>query len=223
MNTLVESMLDPGNAVYDTVVDAGDGWMYEIKAGQTFRIVDLEGNQAVDTIFFDAADPSDRYSAQDTIREQGGIYLTSGTKLLSLSGHTLLTITADTCGRHDTLGGACAAESNMVRYAIEKRSMHNCRDTFMRQISHYGHDYSKRDVGQNINFFMNVPVTPEGGLTFEDGVSAPGKYVEMKAERDVVCLISNCPQLNNPCNAYNPTPVRLLIWNQTAESLVSGQ
>jgi len=213
MNTMTESKLDPGDAIYDQIIDAGDGWMHEIKAGEFFRIVDLEGNQAVDTIFFDAQNPGDRYSAQDTLCQQNCIYLTTGTKLLSLKGNTLLTITADTCGRHDTLGGACAAESNMVRYALEKRSMHNCRDTFMRQIAYYGGSYGKRDVGHNINFFMNVPVTPEGGLTFAEGVSAPGKYVEMQAERDVVCLISNCPQLNNPCNAYNPTPVRLLIWD----------
>lgn len=209
---LTESPLDPTRAIYDHVIPAGDGWMHLIQKGQTLRIVDLEGNQAVDTIFYNAADPADRYSAQDTIREQGAVYLTTGTRLISLEGHTLLTLTADTCGRHDTLGGACAAESNMVRYAIEKRSMHNCRDTFMLQIAEYG-GYAKADVGANINFFMNVPVTPEGGLTFEDGVSAPGKYVEMRAEMDVVCLISNCPQLNNPCNAYNPTPVRVLIWD----------
>ncbi len=211
---LTESPLNPATAVLDQVIPAGDGWMHEIKKGQTFRIVDLEGNQAVDTIFYNAANPTDRYSAQDTLREQGNIYLTTGTQLLSTEGNVLLTITADTCGRHDTLGGACAAESNMVRYALEKRSMHNCRDTFMLQIAQYGRGYTKRDVGANINFFMNVPVTPEGGLTFEDGVSAPGKYVEMRAEIDVVCLISNCPQLNNPCNAYNPTPVRVLIWDE---------
>jgi uncharacterized protein len=211
---LTESPLDPATAVLDQVIPAGDGWMHEIKKGQTFRIVDLEGNQAVDTVFYNAANPADRYSAHDTIRTQNGIYLTTGTQLLSTEGHVLLTITADTCGRHDTLGGACAAESNMVRYAIEKRSMHNCRDTFMLQIAQFGRGYTKRDVGANINFFMNVPVTPEGGLTFEDGVSSPGKYVEMRAEMDVVCLISNCPQLNNPCNAYNPTPVRVLIWDE---------
>jgi len=210
---LTESPLDPSKAILDHVIPAGDGWMHEIKTGQTFRIVDLEGNQAVDTVFYNAANPADRYSAHDTIRAQNGIYLTTGTQLLSTEGHTLLTITADTCGRHDTLGGACAAESNMVRYALEKRSMHNCRDTFMLQIAQYGRGYTKRDVGANINFFMNVPVTSEGGLTFEDGVSSPGKYVEMRAEMDVVCLISNCPQLNNPCNAYNPTPVRVLIWD----------
>src|SRR4051812_30008913 len=106
MSTLVytESPLDPAHAVYDFTLPAGDGWMYEIKQGQTFRIVDLEGNQAVDTLFYNAHDMSDRYSAQDTIRAQGGIYLTTGTELISSEGHTLLTITADTCGRHDTLG-----------------------------------------------------------------------------------------------------------------------
>jgi urea carboxylase-associated protein 1 len=156
---------------------------------------------------------SDRYSAQDPIRQQRSLYLTTGTKLMSSEGNVLLTITADTCGRHDTIGGACAAESNQVRYAIEKRPMHSCRDTFMKIITEWGKGVTKCDITHNINFFMNVPVTPTGGLSFEDGVSAGGRYVEMRAEMDVICLISNCPQLNNPCNAYNPTPVRLLIWD----------
>lgn len=213
MSTLVESPLDPAHAVYDLTLPAGEGWMHEIKKGQTFRIVDLEGNQAVDILFYNAADPAERYSAVDTIREQGAIYLTTGSVLLSTELNPLLTITADTCGRHDTLGGACAAESNMVRYAIEKRYMHNCRDTFLLQLAATEGRYTKRDLTSNVNFFMNVPVTPEGRLTFEDGISEAGKYVEMRAEMDVVALISNCPQLNNPCNAYNPTPVRLLIWD----------
>jgi urea carboxylase-associated protein 1 len=120
---------------------------------------------------------------------------------------------ADTCGRHDTLGGACAAESNQVRYALEKKHMHSCRDTFLLELQTHLEPMTKRDIPANINFFMNVPVTPDGGLTFEDGVSGPGRYVELLAERDVTLLISNCPQLNNPCNAYNPTPVRVLIWD----------
>lgn len=209
---VIEGSLDPARSVYDHIILAGEGWMHEIKAGQTLRIVDLEGNQAVDTIFYSAANPSERYSATDTIREQGNIYLTTGTRLVSSEGRTMLTIVADTCGRHDTLGGACAAESNMVRYALEKRSMHSCRDTFLKQFAEFGSGYSKRDLVSNINFFMNVPVTPDGKLTFADGISEAGKFVEMRAEMDVVCLISNCPQLNNPCNAYNPTPVRVLIW-----------
>jgi urea carboxylase-associated protein 1 len=210
---LTESKLDPAKAVYDFKLLAGDGWMHEIKRGQTFRIVDLEGNQAVDTLFYNAHDMSDRYSAQDTIREQGGIYLTTGTKLMSSEGNVLATIVADTCGRHDTLGGACAAESNQVRYALDKRFMHSCRDTFMLQIARWGCGVTKCDITHNINFFMNVPVTPDGGLTFADGISGAGKYVELTARMDVIVLISNCPQLNNPCNAYNPTPIEVLIWD----------
>ena len=215
MSTLVytESSLDPSNAVYDLTLPAGDGWIHEIRKGQVFRIVDLEGNQAVDTLFYNAHDMSERYSAQDTIREQGGIYLTTGTRLMSSECNVLATIVADTCGRHDTIGGACAAESNQVRYAIDKRWMHSCRDTFLLALSKWGHGTTKCDITHNINFFMNVPVTAEGGLSFEDGVSAGGRYVEMRAEMDLIGLISNCPQLNNPCNAYNPTPVRLLIWD----------
>jgi urea carboxylase-associated protein 1 len=210
--TLKQSELGESRAVFDHVVESGLGFSRRIARGQTLRIVDLEGNQAVDTLFFDADDPSDRYSAVDTIREQGNVYLTTGTRLISSEGNLLLTIVADTCGRHDTLGGACAAESNQVRYALEKKFMHNCRDTFLLEIQTRLESMGKRDITHNINFFMNVPVTPEGGLTFEDGVSGPGRYVELRAERDVTLLISNCPQLNNPCNAYNPTPIRVLIW-----------
>lgn len=209
-----ESKFDPRDAIAREVVKAGDYWLKEIKAGQTLRILDLEGNQAADTLFYSAADPSERYSAMDTIREQGNLYLTVGSQLRSNLNNVMLEITADTCGRHDTLGGACATESNTVRYALEKRCMHACRDSWMLALAE--HEYlgiSKRDITHNINFFMNVPVTVDGGLTFADGISAPGKYVEMQAKMDVIVLISNCPQLNNPCNAYNPTPIELLIWN----------
>jgi urea carboxylase-associated protein 1 len=210
--SLIESRLDPRQARFDEVLEAGKGWTKTLAKGDFFRIVDLEGNQAVDTLFYDARDASERYSAVDTIREQGNIYLTTGSRLLSNEGNALLTIVADTCGRHDTLGGACAAESNQVRYALEKKFMHSCRDNFLITMACSKCGMSKRDLGPNINFFMNVPVTPDGKLTFEDGISAPGRYVELRAETDVRVLISNCPQLNNPCNAYNPTPVRLLGW-----------
>ncbi len=211
--TLKESTLEPATAVYDEILPAGRGWSREISRGQVFRIVDLEGNQAVDTLFFNARNPEERYSAVDTIRGQRNIYLTTGTMLMSNDGRLLLTIVADTCGRHDTLGGACSAESNQVRYALDKKYMHNCRDSFLLELARLGRGMGKRDLPSNINFFMNVPVTMEGGLSFADGVSAPGRYVEMRAEMDVLALISNCPQLNNPCNGYNPTPVRLLIWD----------
>lgn len=213
---LVESKLNSDLAVINEVCAAGEPWVKEIKKGQIFRIVDLEGNQAVDTLFYNAHDATERYSASDTVCRQHKLYLTTGSKLYSNFGNVMLTIIADTCGRHDTVGGACAAESNTTRYALDKYPMHSCRDNFLHALAHdpvcERLGMSKRDIPANINFFMNVPVTEAGNLEFADGVSAPGKYVEMQAEMDVVVLISNCPQLNNPCNAYNPTPIRLLIW-----------
>jgi len=204
----------PDQATLRQVIDAGDYYIGRVNAGQTLRILDLEGNQAADTLFYNADDPGERYSAMDTIREQGNVYLTSGSVLRSNENNPMLEIVADTCGRHDTLGGACATESNTVRYDLEKRCMHACRDSWMLAIAErpeFG--IGKRDISHNINFFMNVPVTEDGGLTFEDGISAPGKYVELTAKMDVVVLISNCPQLNNPCNGYNPTAVELLVWD----------
>lgn len=212
-SSLTESRLKPEDASSDEIVRAGDAWLKDLRQGQTLRILDLEGNQAVDTLFYNAHDPAERYSAMDTIRAQNNLYLTTGSKLISSDGNIMLSITADTCGRHDTLGGACSAESNQVRYALDKRNMHNCRDSFLSALAVSGLHMTKRDLTSNINFFMNVPVTTEGGLTFEDGISAAGRYVELCAEMDVTVLVSNCPQVNNPCNAYNPTPVRMLIWD----------
>jgi urea carboxylase-associated protein 1 len=211
--SLRESALDPVSAHFDEVLTSGRGFTRELSAGQVLRIVDLEGNQAVDTLFYNARDLDERYSATDTMRAQRSLYLTTGTRLLSGEGRTMLQIVADTCGRHDTVGGACSAESNQVRYGLDKKFMHNCRDSFLVALSRYGRGMSKRDLSSNINFFMNVPVTPEGALSFQDGVSGPGRYVELRAEMEILVLISNCPQLNNPCNAYNPTPIRLLVWN----------
>jgi len=211
--SLRASSHDPGRAVLDEVVLAGDAWLGRLQAGQVFRIVDLEGNQAVDTLFYNAHDVSERYSATETVRSQRGLYLTTGSALKSNLNRTLLTIVADTCGRHDTLGGACSAESNTVRYGHDKRGMHACRDSFLLAAAKAEVPLDKHDLTCNINFFMNVPVTPDGRLTFEDGISAGGKYVEMRADMDVLCLISNCPQLNNPCNGYDPTPVRVLVWD----------
>ena len=209
-----ESGLSLAAARQRTVINSGDYFFQTMKEGETLRIVDLEGNQAADVLFFNAEDPSERYSMSDTLREQAAIYLTAGTVLKTNLNRDLLEIVADTCGRHDTLGGACATESNTVRYDLEKRGMHACRDSWMLAIGEreeFG--LSKEDIGHNINFFMNVPVTPDGGLQFADGISAPGKYVELKAKMDTLILISNCPQLNNPCNAYNPTPIEVVFWS----------
>lgn len=210
---LQESPLSPDQAVLRHRQPAGEPWFTELRQGQTLRIVDLEGNQAVDVIFYARHDAAEHYSATETLLRQGGIYLTTGSVLASNLGRPMLTIVADTCGRHDTLGGACAAESNTVRYALQKKFMHSCRDNYVLALQNADVGLGKRDLVPNVNFFMNVPVTAEGELCFADGVSAPGKYVELRAEMDLYMLVSNCPQLNNPCNAYAPTPVEFLVWD----------
>ncbi|MFI5709248.1 urea amidolyase associated protein UAAP2 [Kribbella sp. NPDC051620] len=199
-----------GLAALDVTVAAGDGALVPVPAGGRLRIVDLHGNQAVDTLLYDAAEVANRYSAFDTMRAQGAVFLTTGSRLLSTRLDELAVITDDTCGRHDTVGGACSQESNVIRYGEHTRHQHACRQTFLRYGAAAG--IGQRELGHNINFFMNVPVTPSGGLKFDDGLSAPGKYVELTASRDVLVLISNCPQINNPCNGWNPTPVQLLGW-----------
>ena len=207
------SKLKAGSAVYNEIVPAGEAWIHEIKAGQIFRIVAIGSSQAVDTLFYCAWDTTERYSAQDTIVAQRNVYLKTGTKLMSNLGRPMLTILGDSFGRHDTLTGACAAQSNQVRYGLEKRYMHNCRDNFLAAVASWRTSLDKRDLSANINFFLHVPVSPEGKLTFAESDNEPGRYVEMRAEMDVIALVSNCPQLNNACNGYNPTPIRVMIWD----------
>jgi len=210
---LTESPRHTETANLRATVNAGDYWVYRLQEGQTLRITDLEGNQAADTLFYNADDTAERYSVTDTLRGQRNVFLTSGSVLRSNEDRPMLEIVADTCGRHDTLGGACATESNTVRYSLEKRHMHACRDSWLLAVAqHPEYGLTRRDITHNINFFMNVPVTQEGGLQFADGISAPGKYVELVAKMNVLVLISNCPQLNNPCNGYNPTPIEVAVW-----------
>ncbi len=195
--------------VLDEVHPPGEPWTGVVRRGQRLRITDLEGTQAVDTLFYNAADRSERYSAADTIRAQRGIFLTKGSVLLSSEERPMLEVVDDTCGRHDTVGGACSAESNTCRFGHHTRYMHNCRDNFLVALARHG--MGKRDLVPNINFFMHVPVTNDGRLDIVDGISRPGDHIELVAEMDVLVVISNCPQLNNPCNGWNPTPIRLTV------------
>lgn len=201
--------------VLSEVCPAGEAWMGEVKKGQYFRIIDLEGNQAVDTLFISAENPNERYSATDTVAQNKRLYLEKGITLYSNTGRAMANIYDDNCGRHDTLGGACSCESNTVRYAHETYPMHSCRNNFMYALAQHPlaekYALNVRHIGPNINFFMNVPVSADGQLKFDDGISAPGKYVEIQAHMDLIVLISNCPQLNNPCNAYNPTQIQLIV------------
>lgn len=198
-----------GTVVLDEVVPARAPWSHVVRAGQTLRIIDLEGNQAVDCLLYRADDPVERYSSCETIVAQRNIFLTTGTRLLSNEGNVLMTITDDTCGRHDTSGGACSQESNTLRYGHHTKHQHACVDNFLHD--HLARSMGKRDMVSNINWFMNVPVEADGALGIVDGLSAPGKHVDLRAEVDTLVVVSNCPQVNNPCNGFDPTPVRMIV------------
>ncbi len=190
-------------------VDRRAPWSGVVPAGNSLTIVDLEGNQAVDCLLYVADDPIERYSAPDTMAAQRNVFLVAGSTLLTTEGRPLMTITATTCERHDTLGGACSKESNTLRYGHHTYGQHACVENFVHEHQRWGLD--KRDIQSNINWFMNVPVDPDGSLGIVDGISAPGLSVTLRAELDTLVIISNCPQINNPCNGFDPTPVELVI------------
>ncbi|MBI1734121.1 MAG: DUF1989 domain-containing protein [Candidatus Rokubacteria bacterium] len=191
----------------DTVVPPGTGWARVVTRGQRLRIVDLEGKQAVDFLCYNAAQPEERYNAADTMKYAGTIFLTTGHGIYSDRGRRLFTIVGDTCGRHDTIGGCCSAESNMLRYG--KPGPANCRDTFVATLARFG--LGRKDVVANLNFFMNVPVEPDGRMALVEGLSKPGDHVELEAEMEVLAVISNCAQLYNPVNGFTPTPIRVVV------------
>jgi urea carboxylase-associated protein 1 len=192
-----------------TVVPAKSGWSGWVEKGQALSIVDLEGNQAVDFLVYNAHNTDERYSAADTITAQGNIFLTTGSVLMSNEHNPLMTVIEDTCGRHDTIGGACSKESNTLRYGHHTRPQHACVENFLAEGAKWG--LGKRDLVSNVNWYMNVPVEPDGTLGIVDGISSPGLKVVLRADTDVLVLISNCPQVNNPCNGFDPTPIELVI------------
>lgn len=198
-----------GDVVLDEVVPGRAPWNHIVRKGQILRIVDLEGNQAVDFLAYGLDDDAERYSAADTIVAQRNIFLVVGTVLMSNEGRPMMTIVADSVGRHDTIGGACSCESNTLRYGHHTKHQHACVENFL--VANSGWDRGKRDMVSNINWFMNVPVDTDGTLGIVDGISAPGLHVDLRAEMDLVAVVSNCPQINNPCNGFNPTPVRMVI------------
>ena len=193
----------------DQVVAARVPWSGVVRKGQVLRIIDLESQQAVDALFYNAHAYHERYSAQDTLVNQGAAYIGKGGRLFSNEGNVLMTVVEDTCGRHDTLAGACSCESNTVRFGHETKYMHACRENFLLEVEKYG--MSKRDIVNNVNFFMNVPIMQNGELVIDDGLSAPGGFVDLRAEMDTLVVVSNCPQVNNPCNGFTPTPIRVVI------------
>lgn len=191
----------------EKVISPGGHWSGIVKRSETLRLVDLKGRQAIDFLCYNAHDPSERYNAADTMKINGSLFIGKGTKIYSGMGNVLFTVTDDTCGKHDTIGGCCSKESNRVRYGIE--SGPNCRDNFLAALGEHG--LGMKDIVANINFFMYVPIGQDGEMAIAPGHSKPGDRIDLRAEMDVLAVLSNCPQVHNPANDYNPTPIQVEI------------
>ena len=198
----------PGRVIEDVTVQPAEHWARVVPQGSRVRFIDLEGKQAIDFLAYNAHDPSERYNAADTMKYAGTIFLTKGHGIYTDMGRKLFTIVEDTCGRHDTIGGCCSAESNQLRYTDANTP--NCRDTFLKGLAEHG--LGKKDIVANLNFFMNVPIDQDGAMALVEGYSQPGDLVELQAEMDTLAVVSNCPQTRNPVNAFNPTPIRIIVW-----------
>ncbi|WP_082145826.1 DUF1989 domain-containing protein [Microvirga massiliensis] len=205
---LEQALRIPGDVIADEEIAAGGYYTATLGSSEHLRIIDLEGQQAVDFLCYDASDYENRYNAANTIKMNRSIYVGKGFKLYSDRADVLMTVSEDTVGSHDTIGGCCSSETNYLRYGIENTP--SCRNNFIAALAEHG--MGSRDIPANLNFFMYVPVGPDGATEIVEGRSEPGDFVELVAERDVLIAISNCPQVFNPCNGWNPTPIRVIHW-----------
>ena len=201
--------LADGAVLLDEVVPARAPWSAVVSRGDILTIVDVGGNQSGDCLLYNAHDTDERYSVPDTIAWSGNVYVHTGTILRSNQGNPLATVVANEIDRQDTIGGACGKESNTLRYGHHTAAEHGCRENFLAEAAKYG--MGARDIVSNLNWFMNVPIEADGTLGIVDGISGPGKRVAFRAEMDILVLVSNCPQMNNPCNDFNPTPLRMIV------------
>ncbi len=198
-----------GAAIHeDTVVPACAPWSARIQKGDHLRLIDLEGRQAVDFLCYNAADPADRYNAANTIKLNNNIYLGAGCVLWSLRARKMMTIVEDTCGSHDTLYGCCSIEIDEVRFG--KTKTRGCQSNFEAELAKYG--LGAKDMAANVNFFMYVPVAADGAVAIAEGLSKAGDYVDLRAEMDLLVVISNCPERDNPAAGGEPTPVRAIVY-----------
>ncbi|WP_230672809.1 urea amidolyase associated protein UAAP2 [Rathayibacter sp. Leaf248] len=204
---------DHGTEIHRETVAARAPWSRLLRAGEVLVIVDVDGNQAVDFLAYDAVDHT-AYSAPATLQAQSSVYLTAGSVLRDAEHRPLLSVIATDVERHDTLGGACSKESNTLRYGFHTYSQHACAENFVAELSRYG--MGKRDQVSNVNWFMNVPVDPDGALGIVDGISSPGLSVTLRAERDTLVVVSNCPQINNPCNGFDPSRAEMIVFDGVA-------
>ncbi len=192
----------------DVIVPAREPWSTKMRKGEILRIIDLEGQQAVDFLCYNADDSTDRYNAANTIKLNGNIYLGKDSGVWSVRARKLMTFVEDTCGSHDTLYGCCSVEIDDVRFG--KNNGRGCQGNFEAELAKHG--LGAKDVVANINLFMYVPVETNGDVAIAPGISKAGDYVDLRAEIDVLAVLSNCPEALNNAAGFQPTPIRVIVY-----------
>jgi urea carboxylase-associated protein 1 len=192
------------------IIDPGGHWAGVVRKGETLTIVDSKGGQGVDFLCYNADQPEERYHAPNTLKAALTLKLTTGHTLYSDDARPIFTITGDTFNGHDTIGGCCSEVSNEMLYGVAGTS--GCRENFLKGLESFG--LSRRDIVPNINFFCDVPVDNDRALNdtvFVPSKAQAGARVTLRAEMNALAVISNCPQVNNPCNHGNPTEIEIRI------------
>jgi urea carboxylase-associated protein 2 len=204
--------VDPASVLWDERIGGGGYAARRLPRGSRLRITDLDGDACAGLVVHNARRPEERLNIADTVKLQWNAYLGPGKLLLSDQGRVLLTILADTAGVNDTLCGTSTAARNRARYGSGDNfgSAPNGRDRFVLALAKHG--LGRRDLPQNVNLFKGVRVEEDGSLAFLGDRSAPGAFVELRAELDVLISVVNVPHVLDPRPDYTATPLRCTAW-----------
>lgn len=201
----------PGEVVWDEVLEAKGHTGFELAKGQSLRMEDVEGQQALDVIFYNAHNKQEKFWAAHTAKLNGTIYITKGHVLYSDLANPMATITEDTVGVNDVICGSCSYALDVLRYG-EDRASQGCMDNFEAAIKPYG--LGRQDIPMCLNVFLDYPVGDGGRVAMDrEAPSKAGDYFDVRADMDLIVAISNCPQENNPCTGFKPSPVRLAVYD----------
>jgi urea carboxylase-associated protein 2 len=196
-------------------LSGGSTWSHVLKRHTKLRIVDVDGGGNVSALFFHRDVPAERYNMPDTLKAQYTAFLTKGRVLMSDMGRALCSIVEDTCGWHDTLAGhsdAALVESLYGRkgYNVARNEMHrNARDNFLVELGKWG--LGKEDLVPNVNFFSKVVVGDEGEFAFVSNHSRAGSHVDLRAEMNVLVVLTAVAHPLDPSPTYAPRGVELIV------------
>ena len=201
--------------LWEETIQAGASWTHVLKRGTALRITTLGDGANVPAIFYNFDCPVERYNMPDTLKAQHIAHLTRGFVLYSDMGRILCSITEDTCGWHDLIGGHSTASTVRDHFGSQRyQEFHNdfyrnTRDNFLIELANWG--LGLRDLSANVNFFSKIQVAPDGGMTFVPENSKAGDYVELRAEMNVLVIIDTGQHPLDPARTYSPVPVRVAV------------